>query len=131
MNGNADVNRVLAGLAQLGINSRADALPKLLPSDPMQTGLDIMASVRAYFQVSYKRFVDAVCMAIDHEAVRGVERGLDRALWDGLEVTGPGADERCAAMFLEPASTAGRRQELTRKLERLTMAKAELRQLTL
>ncbi|KAI6014082.1 hypothetical protein PISMIDRAFT_212315 [Pisolithus microcarpus 441] len=131
MNGNADVNRVLAGLAQLGINSRADALPKLLPSDPMQTGLDIMASVRAYFQVSYKRFVDAVCMSIDHEAVRGVERGLDRALWDGLEVTGPGAEERCAAMFLEPASTAGRRQELTRKLERLTMAKGELRQLSL
>lgn len=131
MNGNADVNRVLAGLAQLGINSRADALPKLLPSDPMQTGLDIMASVRAYFQVSYKRFVDAVCMSIDHEAVRGVERGLDRALWDGLEVTGPGAEGRCAAMFLEPASTAARRQELTRKIERLTMAKAELRQLSL
>ncbi|KAI6014041.1 P-loop containing nucleoside triphosphate hydrolase protein [Pisolithus microcarpus] len=130
-NGNADVNRVLAGLAQLGINSRVDALPKLLPSDPMQTGLDIMASVRAYFQVSYKRFVDAVCMSIDHEAVRGVERGLDRALWDGLEVTGPGAEGRCAAMFLEPASTAARRQELTRKIERLTMAKAELRQLSL
>ncbi|KIK18141.1 hypothetical protein PISMIDRAFT_684430 [Pisolithus microcarpus 441] len=70
-------------------------------------------------------------MSIDHEAVRGVERGLDRALWDGLEVTGPGADERCDAMFLEPASTAGRRQELTRKRERLTTAKAELRQLNL
>ncbi|KAI6167303.1 P-loop containing nucleoside triphosphate hydrolase protein [Pisolithus thermaeus] len=128
---NPEVNRVLAGLAQLGISARADALPKLLPSDPMQTGLDIMASVRAYFQVSYKRFVDAVCMSIDHEAIRGVERGLDRVLWDGLEVTGPGAEERCAAMFQEPAATAGRRQELTRKIERLQMAKGELRQLTM
>ncbi|KIO03399.1 hypothetical protein M404DRAFT_145645 [Pisolithus tinctorius Marx 270] len=129
-NNNPEVNRVMAGLAQLGISTRVDALPKLLPSDPMQTGLDIMASVRAYFQVSYKRFVDGVCMSIDHEAVRGLERGLDRALWDGLEVTGPGAQERCAAMFQEPASIAGRRQELMRKIDRLAAAKTELRQLS-
>ncbi|KAI6044464.1 P-loop containing nucleoside triphosphate hydrolase protein [Pisolithus marmoratus] len=128
--GNPEVNRVMAGLAQLGINTRVDALPKLLPSDPMQTGLDIMASVRAYFQVSYKRFVDGVCMSIDHEAVRGIERDVEQALWDGLEVTGPGAEDRCAAMFQEHASTAGRRQELKRKIDRLAAARAELRQLT-
>ncbi|KAI6044466.1 hypothetical protein EDC04DRAFT_2642804 [Pisolithus marmoratus] len=69
-------------------------------------------------------------MSIDHESVRGAVRGLDQALWDGLEVTGPGAQERCAVMFQEPASTAGRRQELTRKIDRLAAAKTELRQLS-
>lgn len=47
---NAHVAEVLAGLGAIGIVSKAEDLPKLLPPDPYEQALRIMASVRAYFQ---------------------------------------------------------------------------------
>ncbi|KAL4078952.1 P-loop containing nucleoside triphosphate hydrolase protein [Scleroderma yunnanense] len=111
-----DVNNVISALAQLGISARREDLSKLLPSDPMEAALSIMASVRAYFQ------------AIDNEAVRGLERNLEQVLRDGLQLTGIDAHERCAAMLEEFPAVVARRSELTRKLERLKAAKVELRQ---
>lgn len=85
-----------------------------------------MASVRAYFQgermvnaerqlltlhtVAYKRFVDTVFMTVDYELIRGLERDLDKALREGLQLTGADAFERCAAMLQEPANVAMKRQ---------------------
>lgn len=41
----------LAGLAEMGLDGlRAPDLAKLLPTDPYEPALNIMASVRAYFQ---------------------------------------------------------------------------------
>ncbi|KIM53478.1 hypothetical protein SCLCIDRAFT_1222690 [Scleroderma citrinum Foug A] len=85
--------------------------------------------VRAYFQVTYKRFVDMVPMAIDHEIVRGLGRGLDQALREGLQLTGSDAYERCSAMLQEPSRISMRRQEVLKKMERLREAKKELRKL--
>ena len=43
--------KVLAGLAEMGMQGVKPAdLPKLLPSDPLEPALSIMATVRAYFQ---------------------------------------------------------------------------------
>ncbi|KAI6119116.1 P-loop containing nucleoside triphosphate hydrolase protein [Pisolithus croceorrhizus] len=103
---------------------------KLLPADPLEVALGIMASVRGYFQVAYKRFVDMVPLAIDYEMVRGLERGLNQALLEGLHITGKDAHERCAAMLQEPAATASRRRELSKKLERLRVARTELKRLS-
>ena len=44
------VNKVLSGLSEIGISVKATELAKLLPPDPMEPALNIMASVRAYFQ---------------------------------------------------------------------------------
>ncbi|KAI6010937.1 hypothetical protein F5J12DRAFT_822774 [Pisolithus orientalis] len=115
---------------ELGISATVDDLPRLLPPDPLEVALGIMASVRGYFQVAYKRFVDMVHLAIDHEMVRGMERGLDEALLDRLQVAGDGAHERCAAMLQEPAAIASKRQELLKKLERLRAARTELTRLS-
>ena len=47
----AAVNKVLAGLAEMGMTGVTEAdLPKLLPPDRMEPALIIMADVRAYFQ---------------------------------------------------------------------------------
>ena len=143
----AGVQKVISSLAEIGLNARPEDLPKLLPADPMEAAIAIMASVRAYFQgtyrgtresnfltlftVAYKRFIDMVPMAIDYELVRGLERGLDRALRDGLQLTGTDAHERCAAMLQEPASVAMQRQEVLKKLERLREARKELRKLSI
>ena len=42
--------RVLSGLTEVGIPCKPVDLPKLLPSDPYEPALHIMATVRAYFQ---------------------------------------------------------------------------------
>jgi hypothetical protein len=44
------VNHILSGLSEIGISVKATELAKLLPPDPMEPALNIMASVRAYFQ---------------------------------------------------------------------------------
>ncbi|KAI6044500.1 P-loop containing nucleoside triphosphate hydrolase protein [Pisolithus marmoratus] len=124
------VNKALSSLTELGISAKADDLARLLPSDPLEVALGIMASVRGYFQVAYKRFVDMVPLAIDYEMVRGIERGLNGALLDGLQLTGEDAHERCAAMLQEPAAIASKRQELSKKLERLRAARTELKRLS-
>ena len=45
-----DVHSVISALSKLGIHAQASDLHKLLPSDPMEAALNIMASVRGYFQ---------------------------------------------------------------------------------
>ncbi|KAF7304101.1 hypothetical protein MIND_00641600 [Mycena indigotica] len=70
------ISSVLGQLASLGLPGVAAAdLAKLLPSDKMEPALEIMADVRAYFQVAYKRVSDNVPLAIDHELVRGARQG--------------------------------------------------------
>ena len=44
------VQDAISALRKLGIDAQRDDLHKLLPSDPMEPALGIMASVRGYFQ---------------------------------------------------------------------------------
>lgn len=44
------VHEAISALSRLGIYARHEDFHKLLPSDPMEAALGIMASVRAYFQ---------------------------------------------------------------------------------
>jgi hypothetical protein len=44
------IAKALSGLAEAGINVKAEDFAKLLPPDPMEPALTIMASVRAYIQ---------------------------------------------------------------------------------
>jgi hypothetical protein len=47
------VSRVTSTLAALGLpNVDPSTLPRLLPPDPMECAIEIMAEVRAYFQGS-------------------------------------------------------------------------------
>ena len=144
------IYKALGGLNEAGIVVQPSDLPKLLPDDPMEPALKIMAGVRAYFQgkllhrhrdsrhvlfnteiiaVAYKRFSDMVPLAIDHEMVRGLERGMEYAMRDGLNLTGPDAQARCQMMVQEPSNVASRRTDLQKKLDRLQAASGELRKL--
>lgn len=47
------VSRVISSLAELGLyHVDRSSLPRLLPPDPMEPAIEIMAEVRAYFQGS-------------------------------------------------------------------------------
>ncbi|KAF8434364.1 P-loop containing nucleoside triphosphate hydrolase protein [Boletus edulis BED1] len=123
------INGILSGLNDLGISATLTDLPKLLPADPKDAALTIMASVRAYFQVAYKRFVDMVPMTIDHEIVLGIQKGIYRALQEGLQITGPEGQDRCKSMLEERIGVVTLRQETQDKMQRLQAARQELRRL--
>lgn len=142
------VAKVLAGLAEMGMSGvTAYDLPKLLPPDPMEPALAIMADVRAYFQglssrlpssppfdsshfshfsVAYKRFADNVPLAIDFELVRGVERDALIGLYANLGVNGVNGQRICEELAQESMQVADRRADLRKKLERLEGASVEL-----
>ncbi|KAF9783798.1 P-loop containing nucleoside triphosphate hydrolase protein [Thelephora terrestris] len=106
-------------------------LEELIARDRYEPALQIMASVRGYFQVSYKRFTDMVPMTIDQELLRGLDwdRGIRGALVDGLEIAGPDCVERAGQYLQEPPDVQSRREDLGKRLERLRLAKRELQSL--
>ncbi|KAI9465219.1 P-loop containing nucleoside triphosphate hydrolase protein [Lactarius psammicola] len=120
------LNEAIAALAKLGLRSvEASSLAALLPPDPMEPAIGIMADVRAYFQVAYKRFVDNTPMSIDRTLLRGVTVGLEEALFDGLNISGPKGYERCRRLLSEPEDIVERRSELEKRRQRLISAQEE------
>jgi hypothetical protein len=65
-------------------------------------------------------------MAIDYELVRGGELDVFQLLWTKLELDGPDARQMCDDYAKEAAQVADRREELEKKLERLTEATKRL-----
>ncbi|KZT65429.1 hypothetical protein DAEQUDRAFT_814318 [Daedalea quercina L-15889] len=128
-----NVRIIMAAFAALDIHDiQPIDLAKVLPSDPYETAISIMASVRAYFQVAYKRFADNVPNAIDHELVLGLNRGqaLDAVLRQELGVSGADGYKLCAEKYLkEDRSVAALREELRNKRDRLYKARKELMRL--
>ncbi|KAJ7215356.1 P-loop containing nucleoside triphosphate hydrolase protein [Mycena pura] len=119
--------QVLSGLAAFGLsNVKSEDLVKLLPPDRMDPALNIMADVRAYFQVAYKRVTDDIPLAIDHELVRGVGKDLLATLYTGLGINGPDGQRICRELAQESPSIVGKREELLKRLERLETAGREL-----
>lgn len=68
-------------------------------------------------------------MAIDHEIVLGLQQGIDKALQQGLQITGPDGYNRCKGMLEERISVVTIRQEILEKVQRLQAARQELRRL--
>jgi hypothetical protein len=61
----AGMVQILTGLPQVGITgTNAVDLAKLLPPDPMEPALNIMAGVRAYFQGSYSGLIQVVASCL-------------------------------------------------------------------
>ncbi|KAH9917092.1 P-loop containing nucleoside triphosphate hydrolase protein [Amylocystis lapponica] len=123
------VSKIIAGFAELsvyGIDPRD--LAKVLPSDPCEAALHIMASVSAYFQVAYKRFTDNVPIAIDHELVLGLDRdqAFEKVLRLQLDIHGPDGRARCSDYLREPKNISQQRDEFRRQKDRLDAAKREL-----
>ncbi|KAF9047682.1 P-loop containing nucleoside triphosphate hydrolase protein [Panaeolus papilionaceus] len=121
------IEKVLIGLAEIGLQGiKAEDLLRLIPSDPMEPALSIMADVRAYFQVAYKRFSDNIPIAIDYEMVQGAERGLLLELYDGLGINGPDGIRICEEFATESPHIASQRMDLVNKYKRLESANQEL-----
>ncbi|KAG6850610.1 hypothetical protein C0991_000268, partial [Blastosporella zonata] len=75
---------------------------------------------------AYKRFVDNIPLAVDYELIWGVERDVLAALNIGLGINGENGDRICKELAQENVSVAGRREELSKKLERMHAASQHL-----
>ncbi|KIO22290.1 hypothetical protein M407DRAFT_216692, partial [Tulasnella calospora MUT 4182] len=120
-----NINDVISGLATIGIPGiMATDLIKLLPDDNMGPAFEIMAEVRAYFQVAYKRFSDNVPKQIDTDFVRGITKNLDVVLLSRMmnNLT----EARCREYLEEPPEIVGKRKELEARIKRLQAAKDRL-----
>ncbi|KAJ8697219.1 hypothetical protein PTI98_007017 [Pleurotus ostreatus] len=121
------IPKILSGLSEVGITGvKPEDIPKLLPPDTMEPALTIMAEVRAYFQVAYKRFVDNIPLAIDQELIFGLERDILPTLYAGLGLNGANGTRICQELTQESPQVAGKREELKKKMERLSAASREL-----
>ncbi|KIO31592.1 hypothetical protein M407DRAFT_19341 [Tulasnella calospora MUT 4182] len=120
------LNQAIAYLQNFGMTVKAEDFIALLPQHDMNPALDIMAEVRAYFQVAYKRFGDNVPKQIDADFVRGID-GSDGS--DGLDVALMSMDlstEKCMEYLQEPASVIRERTTLAGKKQRLEAAQLKL-----
>lgn len=61
-------------------------------------------------------------MAIDYELVQGGELDVFRLLWNQLDLDSPNAQKMCDDYAQEATQIADKREELNKKLERLTEA---------
>ncbi|KAI1783496.1 P-loop containing nucleoside triphosphate hydrolase protein [Ganoderma leucocontextum] len=123
------LKEVMGGLAKMAIHGvKQGDVANLLEGDRYDTALEIMGSVRAYFQVAHKRFTDNVPMVIDYELVLGLDRdqALEKALRKGLGIGREDAVAQCAEFVKEPRHVAERRGELLKKRERLETGRREL-----
>ncbi|KAJ8454305.1 hypothetical protein ONZ51_g13104 [Trametes cubensis] len=97
------MNRVLNGLTDIGLPGMTpNDLAKLLPADPHDTAIDIMA-------------------ASGH-----ISKALEKALRAGLGIGSPDVHARCKEYIQEPRQIADRREELMKRRERLETARRQL-----
>jgi len=69
------VNKILSGLAELGyVGLKEEDLGKLNPVDEYERELVVMAEVRGYFKVAYKRIIDNAPSLIDLKFVKAFWR---------------------------------------------------------
>ncbi|KAI0250048.1 P-loop containing nucleoside triphosphate hydrolase protein [Lactifluus subvellereus] len=127
---NSALDSVIANLAKIGFRDvKPLELAALQSSEDADDALKIMADVRAYFQVAFKRFVDNVPKAIDELLVLGLAKGLQDALSNGIGFDSPGAHERCTRLLAESPRIAEKRERLTARQNRLELAQKEARDL--
>ncbi|KAH7099991.1 P-loop containing nucleoside triphosphate hydrolase protein [Auriculariales sp. MPI-PUGE-AT-0066] len=123
------VNELLSRLQHFGLACGIQDLPSLLKPDPLDYALRIMAEVRAYYHVAYKRYVDNVPLAIDQEYLRGFERGIHKHLIEALGVSSTDARTKAESYLQEAPDIIQQRTELLTRLERLENARREFLEL--
>ncbi|KAG2365973.1 P-loop containing nucleoside triphosphate hydrolase protein [Suillus spraguei] len=108
-----------AGYANLGIPD----LARLLPPDSFQEELVVMADVRAYYHVAYKRIIDHIPLTIEHALHYALAEQLSQSLLTSLltdVASGPNFSERMNELVSEDPSVAQKRALLLSRKQRLS-----------
>ncbi|KAF4571329.1 ASTRA complex subunit [Pleurotus pulmonarius] len=118
---------VISSLASLGyIGVTPEDLAKLKPAHPYEAEIAMVAEVRGYFQVSYKRVIDNIPSMIDLKLVKAIANELQSFLIASLELGTQSASLRCAEYLEEDKAIVSRRTELQATKARLEEVEKEL-----
>ncbi|KAK0503501.1 P-loop containing nucleoside triphosphate hydrolase protein [Armillaria luteobubalina] len=120
------LQEALTALAALGYSVKAEDLGKLNPTDMFETELKVMAEVRGYFQVAYKRVIDNIPSFIDLLFVRKMAEELQPFLISKFGLGTVAANEKCARYLEEDPGLVARREELISREKRLLSVQKEL-----
>ncbi|KAG2067161.1 hypothetical protein BDR04DRAFT_1144485 [Suillus decipiens] len=116
-------DKALRALAEAGYaNLRISDLARLLPPDPFEEELVVMADVRAYYHVAYKRITDHIPLTIEHALHHALAGQLSQSLltsWLTDITSGPNISERMNELVSEDASIAQKRIMLSTRKQRL------------
>ncbi|KAI9058580.1 hypothetical protein FKP32DRAFT_1761408 [Trametes sanguinea] len=115
----ASMRNALAELVKLGYEVSEEDLGKLHKPDEYEEELEVMAEVRAYFQVSYKRIIDYIPLSIDLHLLYALAESLQGVLIEKLGLGSAKADTRCAAYIAEDPHVVATRTELMAKKAKL------------
>ncbi|KAJ4473675.1 P-loop containing nucleoside triphosphate hydrolase protein [Lentinula aciculospora] len=85
----------------------------------------VMATVSAYFQVAFKRFVDHIPLAIEHELNQRFAENIQQTLLEDI-LSEPNVPGRMKDLLSEDEETTARRQFLEQKLARLKEIREKL-----
>ncbi|PBK68045.1 hypothetical protein ARMSODRAFT_292786 [Armillaria solidipes] len=89
-----------------------------------EEALLVMAKVRAYFEIAYKRFIDNVPLTIEHELHQTLLRRLSESLIKDMGTSD--ASQRAREMLREDPAIASRREILKDRIARLEEIKKKL-----
>ncbi|KAG2131413.1 P-loop containing nucleoside triphosphate hydrolase protein [Suillus bovinus] len=115
--------KALRALAEAGYAGlQVSDLARLLPPDSFEEELVVMADVRAYYHVAYKRIIDHIPFTIEHALHHALANQLSQSLLMNLltdAASAPNFSERMKELVSEDASIAQKRLMLTTRKERL------------
>ncbi|KAH7334233.1 P-loop containing nucleoside triphosphate hydrolase protein [Rhizoctonia solani] len=117
---------VISKLSEMGVSVSPLDLSKLIETDTAIESLDVISEVQAYYQISYKRFVDTICMTADQALVRAFAKDLDMYLCKALGTSADNAKEKCAAFLANSNEVRLTREALSTRRDRLVAAKNEV-----
>ncbi|KAI0743149.1 hypothetical protein C8Q80DRAFT_958773 [Daedaleopsis nitida] len=99
--------------------SMAANVPPPFNTTALQHELELMADVRAYFDIAHQRILDDVQRAIDLKFLYGFCDGLQEFMAERLALGAADAKTQCVAYLAEDPSDAAKREALLsqKKLE--------------
>ncbi|KAI0696226.1 P-loop containing nucleoside triphosphate hydrolase protein [Cerioporus squamosus] len=119
-------DEAIAAFEKLGVKLKPEDLAKFTPVDENQEVLELMAEVRAYFEIASKRIIDLVMFAIDQHFLYEFSAALHRVLYEKLGLHEPNARERCERYLVEEPNVVARRNELLGRKRQLESLLVEL-----
>ncbi|KAG1856026.1 P-loop containing nucleoside triphosphate hydrolase protein [Suillus subalutaceus] len=122
--GESPESKALRALAEAGYTGLSiPDLARLLPPDSREKELIVMADVRAYYHVAYKRIIDHIPLTIEHALHHALAEQLSQSLLTSLltdVASGPNFSERMNELVSEDASIAQKRASLSTRKQRLS-----------
>ncbi|KAG8941062.1 hypothetical protein FRC03_004895 [Tulasnella sp. 419] len=114
-----DLGPVISQLTAAGfpVSSKSD-LERLFASNPYEEEFFVMAEVRAYWQVAYKRIIDILPLVIDEDFLCAIAQRVQETLINELGLSTPDATDKAKEFLSEDPELVAEREMIVARLER-------------